>query len=1219
MPKSVRFRHVLVATLLALAMLAQGTWALAGTTGGLSGSVVDTASGAPVANATVTASAPSQTTTATTDANGHFVFLSLAPDTYTVSAAKSGYDPGSVSGVSVFADSVQTVTVSIHSSLKTIASVHSTAAGSLVKSGTTADVYSVNAATQDKISALGGGGSLNSAYSAVASVPGAIMPLNQTGYFQTVHIRGGDYDQVGYEFDGVPVNRSFDNYPSGALSSLGMSELQVYTGATPANSEGQGLAGYINQVIKTGSFPGFGSATLGVGGPTFYHKAAVEAGGASPNRLFSYYVGLGGYDQGFRYVNNNNASEYQSISPALQQLTPPQLNPDGSCTGAATDVNYSYCYANGVTGPAGYQLAPYNWGQLADISDRDAVINLHFGIPHKNDGGRDDVQLLWDSALLHNSFYESTNDAGGASYYSANGQGSGAPIYFDGFSYNGPVGQVVPTSQLAKYVSVYNYPSQPTNGFDGTIPAGARDTIWNNQEIVKLQYQKNLGSSAYFRIYGYTYYSDWLQNGPVCAFSSYGCSVSPDYELSSHTRGLSAQFADQINAEHLLSIQANYTTANSIRDNNTQMFNGVTSSRGRSVVLVDPNNPTSGVCYQVNGATATPTTCLNTASAGVRANWLKWSQIYGSAQPGGTALPDFSGTTCGTGPCSWFVAENSRYATYNQVVPKFSSVSLTDQWRPTTKLLLNLGVRLDRFEFDGSNTKPNDPARQFWFNAFNLDNCVNSSGFLVPTSTPGSCAANGMTQAALTNASSQVLSYNEFQPRVGGTYTFNADNVLRFSYGKYVEPPNTAYEQYNVLQENLAQFLGSHFYNFGFTTPGHEVRPPTSDNFDLSWEHRLKGTDWSFKVTPFLRKTKDQIQNFFLDQATGFVSGLNVGRQTSEGVEFQVNKGDFSRNGLSGLFSFTYTNSYIDYDKLQNGTTIVSQINNDISTYNAYTSYCATHSGDSRCGSTTSGVAASPCYDGNGNAVGCSAAGAIANPYWNAPVQSLLSPTANYPTYDIFPGGVGGSANAFGFPYAGTLVLNYKHDKFAITPSFQVLAGNRYGSPESMVGIDPASACGALGTAAAGDPRYLYGSAGGAAYDAMTCGNVIPVPNSYTGGFDQPGAFVNPTQFLMNLQVSYDVSPKITLVGTVANLVNSCFGGTKRAWTIDDRNICSYGINNSAGVIPPETNVYNPTAAFAGTQRLVQYPYGAYLGGVNVDGSSTKNPLNLYLEARIKI
>ena len=102
----------------------------------------------------------------------------------------------------------------------------------------------------------------------------------------------------------------------------------------------------------------------------------------------------------------------------------------------------------------------------------------------------------------------------------------------------------------------------------------------------------------------------------------------------------------------------------------------------------------------------------------------------------------------------------------------------------------------------------------------------------------------------------------------------------------------------------------------------------------------MKGTDWSTKITPFLRKTQNQIQQFFLDQASGFVSGLNVGRQTSEGVELQINKGDFSKNGLSGSLAFTYTNSFIRYNTLQNGTTIVSGINNDIMNYNAFTKGC---------------------------------------------------------------------------------------------------------------------------------------------------------------------------------------------------------------------------------------------------------------------------------------
>ena len=1171
-------RRMLVAFFLSVTFLLQGTWALAGTTGGLSGTVTDTDSGAPVANAKVTASSPSQTVSLQTDNGGHFLFISLIPDTYTVSIEKDGYDTASQSGLSIFADATQTYGFKLHKALKTIAQVTSRSTGNLVKPGQTADVYSVNATTQDKVSALGGGGSLNSAYSAIASVPGAFVPLNQTGYFQTVHIRGGDYDQVGYELDGVPVNRAFDNYPSGAASSLGQQELQVYTGATPANSEGQGLAGYINQVIRTGTFPGFGLISAGVGSPTFYHKLSAEVGGASPNRNFSYYVGLGGYNQEFRYVDQNNGTGFTNLGPPAAELDCP--------ADPAQQKNFASCYASGV-GPGGYSLYPYQYGLLSGIADRDTVVNLHFGLPHKYDGLRDDVQILWDSGYLHNTFYSSTNDTGGASAT------TGPNSWTDGFQWNGPVGAALPANYQS-LVSPYFFPSSPAHAFGDVMPANYRDNTRNTQEVVKVQYQKNLNPNAYIRAYGYTYYSDWLQNGPNNAFINFiGTGSSNDYELSSHTRGASLQFVDQINEKHLLSALASYTTSTTLRDNNRQMNNGG-GSRSRGIVLVDSSNPYDGICYQTDG---TPTTCDVAAH-------LASFQTWRNAANGTITTP---AATCGGGPCAYYVMENSLSATYNTVKPKFQAFSLTDQWRPSEKLLLNIGVRADSFQFDGADTRPTDPARQFWFTAWNLDKCIdNTTGAPVDkiagglTASPTDPCPAGFSAAAMVNASAQVQKYNSVQPRLGGTWTLNPDTVIRASWGKYVEPPNAAFEQYNTLQENLPAFLGTAFYSFGFTTPGHEVRPPTSYNADISLEKHIRGTDWSYKLTPFIRKTKDQIQQFFLDQASAFVSGLNVGRQTSEGVELQVNKGDFSRDGLSGQLSFTYTNSFVRYGLLQNGTTIVSGMNADIARYNTL----------------TQAGGGAPCYTAAGAADAACAAGSIANPYFNDSPKALLNPNADYPTYDLFPGPIGSSAQAYGAPYLATFILNYKHDKWAITPSLQFQGGARYGAPETTAGIDPTAGCSPLAGSTTGDPRYPYGAAGGSPYDALTCNATLTIPNTYTGTFDNLGSFRQPNQLVGNVQLRYDASPKVTLVGTFANVINRCWGGTKTAWTLDDSNVCSYGILNNAGSFAPVGNVYNPGATF---QRLVQFPYAPYLGAVNVNANSTKTPFNFFLEARIKM
>lgn len=296
------------AAAVAAAILFQTLPAAAGTTGSVGGTVFATATGAPVAGATIVASSPSQIATATTDAAGHFSILSLAPDTYTIVVRKNGFNDNSTTGVSIFADQIQNIRIGLQPILKNIATVTSRSSMDVVKAGTTTDVYSVNATVTQAVQGVGGGGGLNNAYSAIATVPGAFVPPNQQGWFQTVYIRGGNYDQVGYEFDGVPVNRSFDNYPGGTAGTLGQQELQVYTGGGTAGESASGLAGFINQVIKTGTYPGFANANAGMGMPTFYHHLQIEAGGATPDRLFSYYVGIGGYNQDYRYLDQFNGS-----------------------------------------------------------------------------------------------------------------------------------------------------------------------------------------------------------------------------------------------------------------------------------------------------------------------------------------------------------------------------------------------------------------------------------------------------------------------------------------------------------------------------------------------------------------------------------------------------------------------------------------------------------------------------------------------------------------------------------------------------------------------------------------------------------------------------------------------------------------------------------------------------------------------------------------------
>ncbi len=784
----------------------------------------------------------------------------------------------------------------------------------------------------------------------------------------------------------------------------------------------------------------------------------------------------------------------------------------------------------------------------------------------------------------------------------------------------------------------YLFPSSPTNrALFAPIPLTTRDQQFNNQNIVKLQYQKNFSSDAFLRVYGYTYYSDYVGTGAVSSWQPYTGFDSGDYELNSHTRGVSATFAEQLSGKHLLQAEASYTTATSTRMNNSQMYDTADAFG----VVVNPKDLTHGVCYALDPTTftSTATSCGsgNVIAVGTPATFASLANTYANG-----ALTDTNGNpldsatlanyTCGGGPCAVYAVENGASGKYNTVKPNFTGYSITDQWRPNDKLLLNLGVRFDQYQYVGDNTT-GTPARAFWFNAFNNDTCYDTQnltlydktdladGSAIPIAAPCSSAGTQYANAMMNNVPNQTYTYNILQPRVGLTWNVAPQTVLRASYGKYTEQPSGAYAQYDALEQNLPDQLVP-FYSLGFNTPGHEVRPAISFNYDFSYERQFKGTDMAVKITPFLRQTHDQIENFYLNIKQGFISGLNAGNQTSTGLEFAFTKGDFTRDGFAAQLGFAYTYAFLKFSGLPNGTTVLSPINADIQTYNAYTSFCASHPGDRRCGATTTGAPAAPCYnsDGSPNATCAAIAGIapIANPYWNAPVQSLFDPNGKYLPYSTIPGGIGSGVNAYTYPYVASLILQYRHKKLAITPSFQFVAGNRYGAPETMPGIDPALGCaGTLPGSVSGDPRYPYGAPGGAPYDASTCaGTLNAIPDSYTGHFDGLGEFREPAQFLMHLRVSYDFSPKITGVVTLANLVSTCFGGQQTPFTYySSRNACSYS-SVAGGVLDPVGNAYNPTD---NVQTILKYPYEPSFGTYNDLTSSMLNPFSVYFSLKFRL
>ncbi len=1246
-----RIAGALVAMALSFAYPNAGS---AATTGSLTGTVVDASTRAPIAGAQVTATSPSQLARVTTDASGRFTFISLAPDTYTISAEHSGFESLSIAGISVFADQSQVVPLVLRPSLKEIARVASRSSLSPVRPGTGTDVYSVNPSVTTAAATLGGGGGLNNAYSAIAAMPGAYVPPNQVGVNQTVYIRGGYYDQIGYEYDGVPINRSFDNYPGNAETTLGQQELQIYTGGGEADANATGLGGFINQVIKTGTFPGFAYATGAVGSPVFYHDLRVEAGGSTPDRMFSYYVGLSGTNQDFRYFDEfNGASLLDTIPygywPAhITTLLPfyPAVYP--TCNNNTT-------YSNPAVGktltndPGCFGSYPSNYGQPSTINEREVVANFHVGIPHRADAGRDDVQFLYMSSANFTQYYTSLDDAGplGAGIVN-DGLLGPHPDFFAGdtnqwpdyYTYPGsvhwlspastrPIPYMYPGSPVNRCANVYplswtNVPNTcPLNGQgyqeQVQVPDNYRDGRWDTASIAKLQYQKNLGSAAYVRLFGYTFYS----NTNRATANGWGNNTSLgvtnyQYEVDSHTGGLELQFADQMSGQHLLSGMVSYITSNTLRYYNHNYDNDDSEQVSNFTNGSDCYAARTGARYTVGERAP----CNRPITQGT------FEAPFGGfddQDPCTDGELGASAPACKHG-ASMLLTYLGNSADVNSVTPKVTNASLSDEWRPTDRWNINAALRFENDAYGLANT--NNPATNFWFNAAQHEFCVNpvtrqpifvpqppqSIFFFQPlvtfhcpidrsTGTPiRTVHPNGTDGILLTNdyPSSYALSY--LLPRLSATYTIDPDTVLRASAGRYAQQPQNYEIQYATEQPNLAATLLG-FIPFGYSSPLHEAQAQFSNNYDFSLEHHFKGTDVAVKITPYYRWGTNQLYESVDLPSLGVSPSFNAGTLRVDGIELQLTKGDFNKNGLSGLLSYTYTNAAEMWNNYPDSTVgPVDQYNQDIEEFNAL----------------TKAGGGAPCYTNLGKGVPDPRCGAtsILNPYYRMAPEATLAPHGWYTPGLDFP---------YLSPNTLSMVVNYRHGKFAVTPAFSLLEGSTYGNAADVQGVDP-RACRAnqasLGIKTGNPLNADYTTCEFALTNDGTSPGTLYIPNPQTGSFDTFGQFRQPWQFNLGMQMSYDFTPRISGRVIVTNLLNRCFGGSSEPWSRaypPDSAICGYSPN----IFYNGGHYYNGTSpSDTAANGVPQNPYFAQsFAPAFGDSSSSNYPLamNFYFSLQVKL
>ncbi|MBC5804866.1 MAG: TonB-dependent receptor domain-containing protein [Candidatus Eremiobacter antarcticus] len=1050
-----------------LVVVFQGTWALAGTTGSISGKVTDQ-NGNGIVGAKVTIASPSQSETMTTAANGFYSALNLSPDTYTITTSKDGYDSAQVYGITVQADQVSRADVALRGSTKTLGRVTTTATASVVSRTVTGDLYSVNsAAINSYAGSAGGAETLYSQNGVVGSLPGVVRNVGGGGGYASqgsLSLRGGAQDQVGYELDGVPLNRGFDFYNGTAFVTNGLASLEVYTGGAPS-SEGRAMSGFINETIQRGKYPGGGDITGVIGSPTFNHTVQADVYGGTPDNRFTYYLATLASNAAYNFGDRNDLdNQIIHVAPndpgcaLFNAAATPALQPGPPLNCAV---------ANDLTQPqsiAAYGSTPGNAG-------RDTVANLHWTLNHNS--LNDDVQALYMVGTTDSSpFGKYASFQLDPSIYTAYSGGridaAGSNLWPIGTFYRGFVGQPYNPALLTTL-------TWPTSGNStGRVPANFTDSQTTQYSIEKLAYTRALTQSSFLRVYAFSMYSGWTLDQPLN-----GIIGSSFYQLHDTLRGYTGIYQNQLNQQHLLKLTGDYSRDRTLRSN---YFN-YTGAAPTCIGHVDPADPTN----------TTDTNC---------------------------DVPGLAVTHVGAPSNNWSTVE-----------PVNTDFVISDTFKPSEKLLFDLGLRFDQFKYKlmpmtitganglaiqseqqygdclhGFNYSPSDPRNI----GDGTQNCFDILSD--PTLTPNAQDRPGA--AAWTDAPAE-LTFNTTSPRFGVTFSASPTDVLRFSVGRYVQPPNSAFEQY---RDNPAYGPGrtirrlNQFYDgLGFLVV-HNVQPEDSTNYDLSYEHDFR-SGLSMKITPYFRNTRGQVLNLPVNPTTpSFVTGFNFGAARIKGTEFLLRQNRASENGLSGTLAVTYTDSKIRFTKGPSGASFIDVVNTQISAYNADhgTNY------------------------------------ALLDPAGYYSPSFTQAPTATSPSYDV--------------RWVANLNLNYRTNGFDISPTFNYQSGNPYGDPLQFPDITA---------------------------------DVANGPDPYTNRFDAPGSLKGPSWWTMNLGVSHDIGKNMKATVLATNLITRVHNHGYPWEQPTSQNIVAYSDNffytaaplGSFGAVPPAT----PTAYYGDNY----YPYTA--------------------------
>jgi hypothetical protein len=497
------------------------------------------------------------------------------------------------------------------------------------------------------------------------------------------------------------------------------------------------------------------------------------------------------------------------------------------------------------------------------------------------------------------------------------------------------------------------------NGSTGEVPPTYRDTQRTQSSIEKLSYTRALTTSSFIRLYGYAVYSLWNFDEATNGFLG-----DSFYDLHDNAYGVTMNYQNQLDSHNLVRLDIDYLQETSLRYN---YGNNFTSSPDGVVSCFLPGN---GYAQGPNGL-----------------------------DPG-----------CAANPGETVANTNGPFAYWNTISPVTSDFAVADTWHPSDRWTFDVGMRYDDFyvplmplQIKGPNGIAQLAQDQAGTCLHGFAYAPGSNCFMYLTQgvTDGVFSASATPGAGNWADVSGSETFIYWSPRFGATYSASPRDVFRFSVGRYVQPPATAYIEYRAAPmfgpADTVAVLNNFYDGIGFTAL-HPIRPQDSTNYDASWEHDLNSS-MALKLSPFYRNTRNQILNIPVNPLMPtFETGYNFGAARISGVEFLLR--DYrTTDGWSGTLAATYTNSKIRFTAPIGGTNFIDTMNTGITQYN---------------------VAHSTNYP-------------LLNPNGYYSPSLFQGPAITSSSYDV--------------AWVLNLNANYQTHGWSIAPTFNYQSGNPYGDP----------------------------------------------------------------------------------------------------------------------------------------------------------------------------